>query len=79
MVQRMSLADMETGESGKVSEVLGGRGVTDRLQALGVRAGSTITKTGVVSSRGPVVARVGSTQVSVGFGISYKILVEVDR
>ena len=79
MVERIPLTDMETGEKGTVVEVFGGWGVYNRLQALGIRRGIKITKVSTAFVRGPVVLQVGGTQTALGFGVSYKIIVEVER
>jgi len=79
MVERIPLTDMKVREAGKVVEIFGGREVQRRLRALGVRPRVKVTKVGAVSSRGPVVIQVGGTQISLGFGISYRIVVEVNR
>ena len=73
----MTLTDMTTGETGTVVEIAGGRGVTGRLQALGIRPGVTVTKVSAHFARGPVVVQIGGTQAAVGFRISHKIFVEV--
>ena len=79
MAERIALTDMKVQEVGYVVEILGGREVQNRLRVLGIRPGVKLTKVSAVSSRGPVVIQVGGTQISLGFGISYKIVVEVDR
>lgn len=79
MIERIPLTDMETGETGTVAEILGGREVHNRLRALGIRPGVKITKVTAASAHGPVVVKVGGTQASFGFGVSYKIVMEVDR
>ena len=79
MGERISLADMKAGESGTVVEIFGGMGVHNRLRALGIREGVMVTKVSGVFARGPVVLRVGGAQTALGFGISYKIVVEVVR
>ena len=79
MADRIPLADMEARETGAVSEILGGFGLRARLRALGLRPGSTLTRISAASSRGPVTVQMGGTQVSIGFGVSYKIVVEVYR
>ena len=79
MVERIPLTDMGTGEIGTVVEFFGGRGVYDRLRALGIRHGVKITKVSGAFTRGPVVLQVGGTQAALGFGISYKVIVEVER
>ena len=79
MSERIPLTDMEADELGTVAEILGGRGVHNRLRALGIRTGVKLTKVSAVSARGPVVIQAGGTQASFGFGVSYKIVMEVDR
>lgn len=79
MSERISVTDMRNGETGRVVDIFGGRGVYSRLRALGMMNGQQITKISAVSTRGPVVLQAGGTQLCLGFGISYKIIVEVDR
>ena len=79
MVERIPLPDMGTGETGTVVEFFGGRGVYNRLRALGIRHGVKITKVSGAFARGPVVLQIGGTQAALGFGMSYKVIVEVER
>lgn len=79
MVKQISLTDMETGQTGTVVEVVSGKGVYNRLRALGIRQGTEITKRSGTFGRGPVVLQVGGTQVALGLGISQKVIVEVER
>ncbi len=79
MMERISLIDMKTGETGTVVEIFGGRGVLNRLGALGIRQGVKVTKVSAAFARGPVVLRVYGTQTALGFGVSYKIIVDVER
>jgi len=76
---RIPLTDMDTGEMGTVIGFLGGRGVNNRLMSLGIRPGVNITKVSSVFGRGPVVIRVGNSKTALGFGMSYKVIVEVER
>ena len=78
MSERIPLTDMKNGESGQVVDILGGRGVHSRLRALGMMNGQKITKLSAVFARGPVVVQVNGTQISLGFGISYKVIVKVN-
>jgi ferrous iron transport protein A len=80
MSQRMqlTLGQMEAGQTGTVIRILGGRGLTRRLEALGIRAGKKITKISSMLFRGPVTLRVDQTQAAIGFGMANKILVEID-
>jgi ferrous iron transport protein A len=77
--KQLTLAEMRTGQTGTVVGVLGGHGLIQRLDALGIRPGRKVTKLSSTIFRGPVMLRVNSTQVAVGFGMARKIIVEVDR
>ncbi len=75
--REMALTAMETGQTGKVVQIQGGRGMIGRLEVLGIRIGRELRKVSSQFMRGPVVLEVGNTQVAVGFGMAGKILVEV--
>ncbi len=77
--RHISLPRMETGQKGKVVDISGGQGVVKRLAAMGIRAGQTITKKESVFARGPVVVRVNSADVAIGYGMAEKVLVEVEE
>lgn len=76
MVQ--TLSEMQAGENGTVLKIHGGRGLLNRLGALGIIPGKKITKIGSMSARGPVTIQVNRSQVALGFGMASKILVNVD-
>jgi ferrous iron transport protein A len=69
---------MEAGQTGMVIQILGGRGLIRRLEAIGIRPGKKVTKINSALFRGPVTLRVGQTQAAIGFGMANKILVEID-
>ena len=73
-----TLAQLQTGQSGIVVEIRGGRRMADRLNALGIRPGKKITKLGSMLMRGPVTIKVGRAQVAVGFGMARRIIIEMD-
>ncbi|MCJ7655900.1 MAG: ferrous iron transport protein A [Dehalococcoidia bacterium] len=75
---QLALGQMETGQTGTVIQILGGRGLTRRLEALGIRPGKKLTKISSALFRGPVTLRTNQTQVAIGFGMANKILVEID-
>jgi len=77
--EQLTLAEMKTGQTGTVVGVLGGRGLIQRLDALGIRPGKKVTKVSSTLFRGPVMLRVNSTQVAVGFGMAKKIIVEAEK
>ncbi|MBM4447111.1 MAG: ferrous iron transport protein A [Chloroflexi bacterium] len=75
---QLTLGQMEAGQTGTVIQILGGRGLTRRLEALGIRPGKKVTKINSALFRGPVTLRADYTQVAIGFGMANKILVEID-
>jgi ferrous iron transport protein A len=77
--KQLTIAEMRIGQTGTVVEILGGHGFIRRLDALGIRPGKKVTKVSSTLFRGPVILRVNSAQVAVGFGMARKIIIEVDR
>lgn len=77
--EQLTLAQMRTGRTGTVVEVLGGHGLIRRLDALGIRPGKKVTKISSTLFHGPVILRVDSTDVAVGFGMARSIIVELDK
>jgi ferrous iron transport protein A len=77
--EQLTLAEMKTGQTGIVVGVLGGHGLIQRLDALGIRPGKKVTKLSSTLFRGPVMLRVNNSRVAVGFGMARKIIVQVDK
>ena len=77
--RQLTLAEMRSGRTGIVVGILGGPGLSRRLDALGIRPGRKVTKLSSTLFRGPVILRVNNTQIAVGFGMARKIVVEVDK
>ena len=75
--KQVTLAQMPTGQSGVVVEILGGRIVTNRLSSLGIRPGLRVTKVSSMLMRGPVAVQIGNTQLAIGFGMANRIIVEL--
>jgi ferrous iron transport protein A len=75
---QLTLARMEAGQTGTIIQILGGRGLTRRLDALGIRPGKKVTKISSALFGGPVTLRADHTQVALGFGMANKILVTID-
>jgi ferrous iron transport protein A len=76
---QLTLAEMRTGQTGTVVGVLGGHGLIQRLDALGIRPGKKVTKVSSTLFHGPVTLKVDNAHVAVGFGMARKIIVEVDK
>ena len=75
--KQVSLARMQTKQSGRVVEIQGGHGLVNRLSALGIRPGKRITKVSSMFMRGPVTVQVDRVQVAIGFGMAKRVIVEL--
>jgi len=76
---RISLAQMRSGQKGRIVEISGGAGLARKLDALGIRTGKEITKISEQLMRGPVLLQQDRTQAAMGFGMASKVLVEINR
>lgn len=72
----MTLHDMKIGEKATVYMINGGRGVRNKLEAMGLREGVSIVKKSAVMTRGPVIVEVGTTQIALGSEIADRIIVQ---
>ena len=72
-----TLATMRPGQSGVVVDVRGGRGMVERLAALGIRPGKRIVKVSSMLLGGPVTVEVDRSQVAIGLRMAAHILVDV--
>ena len=75
---QLALSQMQAGQTGTVIQIMGGRGLIRRLDAMGIRPGKKVTKISSSLFRGPITLRTNQTQVAIGFGMANKILVEID-
>ena len=73
-----NLAELKAGMTGTVTTIDGGHGITRRLDAMGVRSGAKVTKLSGQFMRGPVIIKVGKTQIAIGYGMAKKVLVQVE-
>jgi ferrous iron transport protein A len=73
-----TLARMQRGQSGTVVQIQGGRGLLNRLNALGIIPGKRITKISSMLMRGPVTIEVDRVQVAIGFGMANRVIVKLD-
>jgi Fe2+ transport system protein FeoA len=74
----LTLAQLQTGQSGIVVQIQGGRSLVNRLNALGIILGKRITKISSMLMRGPVTAEVDRVQVAIGFGMANRVIVKLD-
>jgi len=73
----LPLTQMQSGQSGILAEILGGYGLVNRLDALGLRPGRRITKVSSMLMRGPITVRFDRSEVAIGFGIARKVMVRL--
>ena len=72
----INLTQLKEGETGEITGIQGGYGLTKRLDSLGIKVGSKIIKVSSQYMKGPIVLQVNNTQVAIGYGMARKILLE---
>jgi ferrous iron transport protein A len=72
-------ARMRSAQRGTVVQIMGGRGLMLRLEAMGIRPGKKLTKVSAMFGHGPVTISVDRMQIAIGFGMADKIIVELDE
>jgi ferrous iron transport protein A len=70
------VVDAEPGDSGLICSLDGGTEFQQRLRALGVREGKSITIRAKHPFEGPVVIEVDGRQTTIGRGMADRILIE---
>ena len=73
-----SLTKMKLNEIGTVYSIGNGLGMAERIQNMGVRIDKKIKKIAGHHNRGPQTVLVGHFKIAIGFGMSEKIIVEVE-
>jgi Fe2+ transport system protein FeoA len=77
-MKKVSLVHLKPDHKGRVSEILGGAGLQNRLMSMSLYVGKEITKLSYIGLRGPVVIRVGRSVLALGHGMAAKIIVETE-
>lgn len=77
--KKIALNNMGTGQTGVIMDIRGGRGMILKLSTLGIMAGEEITKVSQQVMHGPVVVKIGRSQVAIGFGMAKNILVRISE
>ncbi len=75
----IDLTKMQPGERGLINQLDGGEHFTKKVQSMGIRPGKRIKKVSSHFWRGPQTVEVDNSRFAIGFGMSKKILVEVER
>jgi ferrous iron transport protein A len=73
----ISLACIDVGCSGFVSDINGWHGLSICLNSLGIIPGKRITRITPVPIRGPITIEMDKVQVVIGFGMAARILLKV--
>jgi ferrous iron transport protein A len=73
------LTQLKAGSRGLVVSLEGGHGMKKRLESLGIRPGVHVTKVSNQFMRGPVIVRIGNTQVAIGFGMARRVMIDDAR
>ncbi len=71
----MRLISVEEGKEVRVLDIDGGKGVKNRLAAIGIYPGGTLKV--IKAPPGPVIVEVAGSRVALGKGMAGKIKVEV--
>lgn len=71
----LPLTMLESGDKAIIKEVRGGRGFINKLNALGIMPGKEITKLSAMIFQGPVIIKIGESQIALGYGMANKIFV----
>ena len=75
----ISLANMKSGQTGRIVQIDGGGGMTRRIDTLGLRIDRQIKKVSRQLMRGSVIVSHGNTRAAVGFGMAQRIWVEIKQ
>jgi ferrous iron transport protein A len=73
------VTELNEGQWGVVTGIDGGWGVTQRLESMGIRVGTKLSRVSSQMMRGPVTIRTNGFQVAIGFGMAKKILVKTEE
>jgi ferrous iron transport protein A len=72
----VTLGELRPGQQAVVRALGGGRGMVQRLEALGVRPGKTVRMVSSQFMAGPVTVSIDGREVAMGRGIASRVLVE---
>lgn len=76
MTKQKSLIKLDKGQKGRIVKINGGRELCSRMNNMGIYPGTVIKKVSQQAMKGPLIVKVGGTQVGIGHGMATKIIVE---
>ncbi|RLI90680.1 MAG: ferrous iron transport protein A [Candidatus Altiarchaeales archaeon] len=78
-MSEVRLSDLSLGDTGRITRVVGGRGIHQKLAMMGIIEGSMIRVIKSASSGGPVVIEVERNSIAIGRGMAQKIYVQLGQ
>lgn len=73
----VTLFDLPYGSIGTITAINGGIGIIQKLDRLGIHVGKEITKVSRQWMKGPVIIRLGNTEIAIGYRMAHRIMVEI--
>ncbi|MBU7043639.1 MAG: ferrous iron transport protein A [Theionarchaea archaeon] len=73
----MTLDSIQPGQKARVVEVMGGWGLRQKLNELGIYPNQIVSVSNSSIWRGPLLVRIDSNEVALGRGVARKVVVEV--
>ncbi len=71
-----ALSVLRQGKTAVITSISGGKGLAEKLEAMGIRPGVAVKKVSSMRNGGPVVMVCGRTQVALGRGMASRIMVQ---
>ena len=75
-MKEVTLLELKKGEKARVIDCQGGKGLANKLNAMGVRPGKEIEKISETFIGGPVTIKVGNSNIAIGRGMASRIFLE---
>jgi len=72
-----NLTEIKVAEQGIINKVVGGKGLSVKLDNMSLYIGKKIELVSKQSRKGPLIIKSGNMQIAIGFGIAQKIFIEV--
>ncbi len=73
----ITLDSIQPGQKARVVEVMGGWGLRQKLNELGIYPNQIVSVSNSSIWRGPLLVRIDSNEVALGRGVARKVVVEV--
>jgi ferrous iron transport protein A len=77
MQEIKNLVQLQIDQKAKVVDIRGGRGMIKKIDNLGIRLGSVVTKVSSQFWRGPITIKVNGSLIALGFGVASRIIVKI--